>query len=98
MSGSGDVERLNGVDDESLPLLVPLLTDLNFSFLNGNGTNSTLFEAAAGGIFRFYKHKIKKSKERKDNLKSVVVDYYKPKLDENKKGKWRRVAKASKLL
>eukprot|EP00984_Skeletonema_dohrnii_P011289 scaffold4488_cov101-Skeletonema_dohrnii-CCMP3373.AAC.3 len=93
VSGSGDVDRENGVDDAALPLLLPLL---DFNFTLPDGSNSTLFDAVFGGIFRFYKHKIKKKKAQKDKLKSAVVDYYKPKV--NRKKKLARLPKASKIL
>jgi hypothetical protein len=95
VSGSGDVDRENGVDVAALPLLLPLL---DFNFTLPDGSNSTLFDAAFGGIFRLYKHKIKKEKAQKDKLKSAVVDYYKPKVKPDKKKKWARLSKASKIL
>ena len=53
VSGSGDVDRENGVDVAALPLLLPLL---DFNFTLPDGSNSTLFDAAFGGIFRLCSH------------------------------------------
>ena len=84
VSGSGDVERENGADVGALPLLLPLL---DFNITLPNGTNSTLFDAAVVGICRLYKHKIQNAKEQKAKLKSGVVDYYKPKVKNDRKKK-----------
>ena len=94
----GDVERLNGVDVASLPLLLPLL---DFNITLPNGSNATLFDAALGDIFRLYKRKIQKKKAQKEEIKSAVVNYYKPKIESKRNGKgkkWKRWYKVSKLL
>ncbi len=60
-----------------------------------------MFDAALGDIFRLYKRKIQKKKTQKEEIKSEIVNYYKPKIESkrNVKGKkWKRWYKVSKLL
>ncbi len=86
--------------DHSLVLLLLPLLDFNMTLPDGS-SNATLFDAAFGGIFRLYKRKIQKKMAQKAKLKVAVVDYYKPKVDKDEKGKkWTRsrLSKASKVL
>lgn len=91
------MQRVNGADVSALPLLLPLL-DLNITL--PNGSNSTVFKAIGGTIFRFYKRKIQKARERKAKLKDAIVERYgddddddennnsKKMMMKKKKGKW----------